>query len=319
MTLSQMIDNYVAYKRSIGMLFMTEGKLLGAFSRAVGPIDSAGVDEPMVRAFLGRSGRISSAWHTNYYTLRGLFRFGVQRSLIASSPMPYFVPKRPAYGKPYIYSTDELRRLLDAASVLDVLPRNGQPPGVPAQTFRTLILLLYGAGLRLSEALSLTRAEVDLRGACLVIKNTKFFKTRMLPVGPKLASVLASYAERRIELCGRPTTEQAFFLSRHGGAVSRQRAEHYFSILRGRAGIARHDGAYFQPRLHDLRHSFAVHRLVAWYRAGADVQRLLPQLSTYLGHLGLSGTQHYLTMTPELLREAGGRFERYATLEVGHD
>ena len=80
--------------------------------------------------------------------------------------------------------------------------------------------------------------------------------------------------------------------------------------------MRRHDGAYFQPRLHDLRHSFAVHRLVAWYRQGADVQLLLPKLSTYLGHIHLAETQHYLTMTPDLLCEAGRRFESYAALEA---
>ena len=111
----------------------------------------------------------------------------------------------------------------------------------------------------------------------------------------------------------------AFFLGRRGRAIGRQTAERYFRIIRDRIGLKRRDGAYFQPRLHDLRHTFAVHRLVAWYRSGADVQRLLPQLSTYLGHVGLAETQHYLSMTPELLREASRRFESYACLEVSHD
>ena len=84
-----------------------------------------------------------------------------------------------------------------------------------------------------------------------------------------------------------------------------------FARLRRIAGVERHDGSYFQPRLHDLRHTFAVHRVTEWYRQGADVQRLLPALSTYLGHVNLSGTQRYLTMTPELLQQANDRFERY--------
>jgi site-specific recombinase XerD len=87
-------------------------------------------------------------------------------------------------------------------------------------------------------------------------------------------------------------------------------------MVRSHLDMRRHDGAYFQPRLHDLRHTFAVHRLVAWYRQGADVQVLLPKLSTYLGHIHLAETQHYLTMTPDLLREAGRRFESYAALEA---
>ena len=96
-------------------------------------------------------------------------------------------------------------------------------------------------------------------------------------------------------------------------------AERAFVNLRNIAGISREDGARYQPRLHDLRHAMAVHRLVAWYREGADVQRLLPQLATYLGHVDVAATQRYLTMTPELLRQASRRFEGYAKPEVCHD
>jgi site-specific recombinase XerD len=287
--------------------------------RAIGPVEADQIDHETVRAFLNGT-KISSSWHTKYYAAHGLFRFAVQRGLLSSSPMPYLTPKRPAYAKPYIYSPQEIGHLLDATATLDVHYRkNGQRPGIQPQTLRTLILLLYGAGLRLSEALSLRTDDVDLSAQCLVVRNTKFFKTRLLPIGPKLASALALYAENRIALSRRPTTATVFFLDRRGGAIGRHTAERYFRVIRDRVGLKRRDGAYFQPRLHDLRHTFAVHRLVAWYRSEADVQRLLPQLSTYLGHLGLAETQHYLSMTPELLREASRRFESYAGLEVSHD
>jgi len=113
----------------------------------------------------------------------------------------------------------------------------------------------------------------------------------------------------------------AFFASRTGGAISLSRLEKVFVRLRECAGVRRPPGARWQPRLHDLRHAFAVHRLVAWYREGADVQACLPLLSTYLGHVNVSGTQAYLTMTPELLAEASKRFERYAAVgeEENHD
>jgi site-specific recombinase XerD len=320
MTLAALIDRYVAYKRSLGMRFDTPAKVLKTFCRAIGPVDADHIDQPTVQAFLNRSRHISAGWHLKYRTLDQLFRFAIQRALVAASPMPYRIPKRPAYATPYIYSPEELRRLLEATAALDVPhPKTGQRAGIPAGTFRTLLLLLYGAGLRLAEALSLTIHDVDLSAQCLVVRNTKFFKTRLLPIGPKLAAILARYADSRVALVGRPTTTPVFFLGRRGHAIARQQAERYFRIIRDRIGLERRDGAYFQPRLHDLRHTFAVHRLVVWYRSGADVQRLLPQLSTYLGHLGLAETQHYLSMTPELLREASQRFERYATPEVRHE
>jgi integrase/recombinase XerD len=105
----------------------------------------------------------------------------------------------------------------------------------------------------------------------------------------------------------------ALFLTRNGTPLARYTAENVFRRLRIRVGVLRHKGGRYQPRLHDLRHAAAVHRLISWYRQGADVQRLLPQLATYLGHIHIAATQRYLTMTPELLHEASRRFEQYAS------
>jgi len=126
-----------------------------------------------------------------------------------------------------------------------------------------------------------------------------------------LTRLLIPYATARHR--NHATPSSPFFVSRRGVAVTRSGAESAFCRLRGRADIVRYDGnPRHQPRLHDLRVTFAVHRLVSWYRSGADLQRLLPQLSTYLGHINVQGTQRYLALTPELLREASDRFERYA-------
>lgn len=318
MKLAQVVEDYVAWKRSLGFRFRTAGKILQAFVREAGPIDIRDVSQQVVSGFLrGTRPPIRSSWHTKHSTLVGLFRFALRRGLLSTSPLPFFVPKRPEYARPYIYSTDELQRILDGSKILDARNRkSGQAASVAPLTFRTLILVLYGAGLRLSEALALTVDDVDLSAGTLVVRNTKFFKTRLLPIGPKLSSALGLYAENRLALLNRPPSANTFFLRRHGTAISGQAAERYFGMVRRHLDLRRHDGAYFQPRLHDLRHTFAVHRLVVWYRQAADVQLLLPKLSTYLGHVGLAETQHYLTMTPDLLREAGWRFESYAAREA---
>ena len=317
MKTAQVVDDYVALRRATGSRFITAAGVLTAFGRAVGPIDIRDVGQEAVQTFLTGSGPIRSSWHTKYYALVGLFRFAAQRGLVCTSPLPDRIPKRPAYAKPYIYSAEELRRILEATEALDVPhPSSAFLAAIPALTFRTLILLLYGAGLRLSEALTLTVDDVDLSESLLMVRNTKFFKTRRLPIGPKLSSALRLYAGKRLALVDRPPSATTFLLHRRGSAISRQCAERYFRTIRHRLGIKRLDGAYFQPRLHDLRHAFAVHRVVAWYQQGADVQLLLPKLSTYLGHVRLADTQPYLSMTPELLREASRRFERYAQPEV---
>jgi integrase len=177
-----------------------------------------------------------------------------------------------------------------------------------------MILVYYGAGLRLCEATNLTRADVDLSGSILTIRNTKFGKTRLVPVGPQLGRALVQYDRTRQK--GRPA-DAPFFTATAGGHVQPNTLGINFRILCDRAGICRTD-ARQQPRIHDLRHTFAVHRLTSWYQQGADVQRLLHQLSVYLGHVCLRYTQVYLSMTPELLREASQRFERYAGKERRH-
>jgi site-specific recombinase XerD len=171
--------------------------------------------------------------------------------------------------------------------------------------------LLYGAALRISEALRLTLADVDLQQHLLTIRETKFYKTRLVPLGPDLTQVLTGYLSTRREH-GHPSPPEAFLLlTRHSLPVSVQLAEDNFKRLCRLAGVRRKDGSRFAPRLHDLRHSFAVHRLAACYREGGDVQRFLPQLSTYLGHVDIESTQRYLTLTPDLLSQASTRFEQY--------
>jgi len=249
---------------------------------------------------------VTRFWQRKHEVLVGFYRFAIARGYALDVPLPHRVPKPAQAFVPHIYSHDELRRLLKATAAC------GNPrSSIESDTCRTLIVLLYGAGLRISEALALTLADVDLSGAMLFIHTSKFYKTRLVPLGPDLTRALKAYATRRA--MQHPSgPEGPFFVSRTGGPLTRRAAEHTFSCLRLRAGVLRHDGARYQPRLHDLRHAFSVHRLVAWYRQGADVQRLLPQLATYLGHVHLAATQRYLTMTPELLQEACKRFERYA-------
>jgi site-specific recombinase XerD len=237
--------------------------------------------------------------------LVGFYRFALARGYCTISPLPTLVPKRPPAFVPYIYSHEELRHLLEATSLCE-----HRCCKVRAYTYRALILLLYGAGLRISEALALTLNDVSLSTALIQIRETKFYKTRLVPIGPDLVNVLTHYAgQRNKEHSAQP--DRPYFVSRTGSAIQPWAPDLIFSRLRRRAKVERHDGGRFQPRLHDLRHSFAVHRLISWYRQGSDVQRLLPQLATYLGHVDVAATQRYLTMTPELLREASLRFERF--------
>ncbi len=315
MKLATAVHEYIAFKRSMGMRFRSQAVTLQSFCRTLGPIEIAQVDAQSVLAFLSPSKSLTGSWHQKFSTLHGFYRFALPRRYAAVSPLPTTRPKGPPSAPPYIYSTHELHRLLEGAQILDRRHRHG---GLSTLTFRTLLLLLYSTGLRISEALSLTGGAVNLVTSLLTIRDSKFFKSRLVPIGPQLTAVLHAYASERQHVPGRLGVTSAFFVTRRGAAVARHTAERSFRFVRQQAGLQRRDAAYFQPRLHDLRHSFAVHRLVTWYRQGADVQKLLPHLSTYLGHVGIAETQAYLRMTPELLREANRRFEQYALSEVSH-
>jgi integrase/recombinase XerD len=161
--------------------------------------------------------------------------------------------------------------------------------------------------------------DVDLQAAVLTIRNTKFNKTRSVPVGPELQKALIGYAARRDQRKHSADVNAPFFVERAGTHVPPNTICHAFQTLRAYAGVVRADNSACQPLMHDLRHTFAMHRLISWYREGADVQKLLPRLSTYMGHIDIASTQWYLTMIADLLREASARFEQYAFQEVCHD
>jgi site-specific recombinase XerD len=310
MTLREVIEQYILWRRAHGAKFTTGANLLRHFLRyADGDAACDAVTTTQVLAFLAGKGPLARHRENKYYVLAGFWRHAISRGHATRSPLPNSEPKSPPRTPPYIYSRDELRRLLDPATVAS--SRRGAVQ-LDAVTFRTLLLLLYGAGLRFSEATRLTLADVDLTEDVLSIRATKFYKSRLVPIGPQPATMLANYMALR--RCGGLAQGETSFLlaNRDGTRLVSSTVQAAFDALRRIAEVHGTAGGRQIPRLHDLRHSFAVHSLTAWYRQGADVQRLLPVLSTYLGHSDLEGTKVYLSMTPELLQQASLRFAHYA-------
>lgn len=306
MTLNDIVVQYVAFRKSLGNDFTSAESLLRTFCRHVGEnIELAEVTADQVHNFLVGTGSISGYWRRKYDTLSGLYRYAISRGFTDRAPLPRRAVRAPKF-RPHIYTVDELRRLLDGISTCLNPPRKLEP-----YTLRAILLLLYGAGLRIGEAVALRMADVDVAGSVITVRNTKFYKTRIVPLGPQLNQIIADYSRRRRAAGHLADTNAPFFVLRRGGPVSVQIIQYAFRRVRRHAGVHRSDGARYQPRLHDMRHCFAVRRLTSWYHEGADVQKMLPQLATYLGHDKLAFTQTYLTMTPELLRAASARFEQY--------
>lgn len=313
MNLYTLVDQYVSHQHSLGKRFCTEAAILRAFCKAIGDQPIIDVDPQAVLAYLNGHGPVTDFWTRKYRALSGLNRFAIARGLATAIPLPRQVarPTNPPFA-PYIYSEAELKRLLDAVPAACA----GRAP-IQDDVFRTLLLVLYGAGLRISEAIALTLGDVDVSDALLRIGTSKFYKTRLVPMGKDLTEVVAQYSVQRNQRhCA--TVEAPFFCFDDGTPLSKSAARSAFRRLRIHAKVQCGGCHRHQPRLHDLRHSAAVHRLIAWYRTGADLHRLLPKLATYLGHVDLSATQRYLTLTPALLEQASLRFEHFA-LEVDDD
>ena len=310
MMLRDAIEQYIAWRRAHGAKFISAANLLRDFLRyADGDAGCDRVNATQVLDFL--AGKRPLPWHrvNKYYALAGFWRFAISRGYATDSPLPSIEPKAPPRTPPYIYTHEELRRLFDPETIANC--RRGAVQ-LDAVTLRTLLIVLYGAGLRFNEATGLTLADVDLDEAILTIRATKFYKSRLVPIGPQLATVLANYMPVRLRSrCAQG--ENSFLLAnRDGTRLASSTVLEAFGALRRCAAVHGSASGRQTPRLHDLRHSFAVHSLTSWYRQGADVQRLLPVLSTYLGHSDLEGTKVYLSMTPELLRQAALRFASYA-------
>lgn len=314
MRLHDLVETYITYKRSLGMRYRSQVAVLRAYCRVMGDVAIDEVRPEAVLIFIAGTGPVTARWMEYYRVLGGFYHYAISRGFATMSPLPPSMPKPPPAFIPYIYTVDELKRLLAATDTL-------QTPLSPllALTMRSLLLLLYGTGMRIGEALSLTLQDVDLENRVLTVRDTKFFKTRLLPIGPRLTTVLTGYLARRCRQLPLPAGKDSAFLARHTGIpLDYKRVNKLFCRLRTVAEIRRESTARYQPRIHDIRHTTVVHRVIAWYRAGADVQQLLPQLATYLGHVDVASTQCYLSMTTELLHEASLRFERYAQQEVHH-
>lgn len=230
---------------------------------------------------------------------RYLRHFDPDTSLIHAT----FLPRR-TRPAPHIYSRQDIRRIMAAAR------RLGPPGSLRPVVVATLIGLLYTTGLRIGEALSLTLRDIDLKRRVIEVRAGKFRKSRYVPLSSSTAREMRDYLQQRRRAGFSVDPTAPVFLNiignRHGhpGFVTL-----FLELLRelGLRGPKGQPG----PRIHDLRHSFAVHRLLAWYREGANLAAKLPLLSTYLGHSTLTGTEVYLQATAQLLEEAGERFHTH--------
>ena len=301
-TLRATIDEYLSLRRGLGFKLVQEGRWLGQFASFM---ERHRISHVTTRLALEWAAQPAHA-HPSHLAhrlsvVRALASYQAARDPRTEVPPIGLLSNRYSRKPPYIYSHREISALLAAAARLP------SPTGLRAQTYATLIGLLVVAGLRISEAVGLDRDDVDLDDGNLHVRRTKFGKSRLVPVHVSTRRALRQYADFRDRLWPRLMTPR-FFVGDHGGQLTVNVAEKTFVKLSKQIGL-RGPRDRHGPRLHDLRHRFAVGVLLEWYRAGEDVEHRLPMLSTYLGHTHVTDTYWYLSAVPELMAIVIARFE----------
>lgn len=238
-------------------------------------------------------------WATKLGAIRRFARHHHASDPRTEIPPSDLLPYRARRQTPHIYSDEQVTVLLQEAHRL--------PHPLVSATYSTLLGLLAATGMCVGEAIGFDDHEVDWPQSLITVSSGKFGKSRHVPLHSSTLAALRDYAQTRDRLCPRRRTT-SFFISRVGTRIIHQNFHHVFLRLVRLSGIRGHGGR--RPRIHDLRHTFAVKTVRDWYRAGIDVEQRLPWLSTYLGHVNPTSTYWYLTATPELLTMAGDRLER---------
>jgi len=286
-------EAYLAMRRALGFKLTTFGHRLISFIDYLEAYGSNILTSESALSWATCTPRSTDQvyWSRRLMVVRTFARHLAVLDPATEIPSTEMLPHHYRRVTPHLYTAAEITALLNVASQL--------LPTLRALTWRTLIGLLAVTGLRTSEACGLDRPDVDLEEGMLTIRNSKFGKHRQVPIHESTVAALRRYAHARDQLSGDVATS-AFLVSTRGTRLQQGNLPHTFSSLVEAAGIAAPTGQR-RPRLHDLRHSFAVDTLLDWYRAGADVQAQMPWLSTYLGHADPKSTYWYLTGTPELL------------------
>ncbi len=304
------MQTYLQHKRALQRKFQTEERALRLLDRYLVEQQVSALTAltpAVIEDFLGsRPRRRARSYNHLLGVIRCFFNWLVVQERLDGSPVR--AQPKPATGQlqPFLFTPQQAQRLLELASALPDQPKGAHR----GQTYYLIFALMYALGLRVGEVSRLCYQDVDLSRQLLVIRQTKFAKDRLVPFGPRVGQRLAAYLAQR-DSGGEPQPEAPLFSFNGGRPVHPGTISQTFHHLVQQPPFVPPPGVA-PPRLHCLRHSFAVGTLLRWYRAGIDPGQRLIHLSTFLGHVDPISTAWYLTITAELLDEANARFEQFA-------
>jgi len=301
--LRRALADYLSLRRALGYKLHNTGRLLDQF---VDYLEERGVDTITTEdALTWATLPAEASPHWRSIRLSAVRGFATHlRSSYPSVQVPPAGMLRagPCRATPYLYSETDITALVHAAAALT--------PRLRAATYQNLISLLAISGIRIGEAIALDDDDFDLDHGVLVIRDTKFDKTRLVPLHPTATAALTRYRHLRDKLHPLPAASPALFISTAGTRLFHSNIGLTFARLAAQAGLTARSTSC-RPRIHDLRHSFAVASLLDWHTNGADVAAMLPKLSAYLGHTDPKNTYWYLTASPELMALAGQRLDTH--------
>lgn len=302
-TLREAVQEYLSMRRGLGFKLHYAGVTLPDFVSYLEKHGATYITTKLALTWAQQPTSLQPAeWASRLSCARGFARHRSATDPRTEIPPCGLLPYRPHRANPYLYTEDEIKHLLEAA--LNLSSAGSLRPW----TYYCLFGLLSVTGLRISEALNLKIEDVDLIEAVLTIRGAKFGKSRLVPLHTSTKKVLAHYVSRRERfLNGRPASY--LFVSKRGNRLDGAEVRRTFYTLSRQVGL-RGPTASHGPRLHDFRHRFATQTLLNWYRSDQDTERLLPILSTYLGHVHIADTYWYLSACPELMGQAMSRLER---------
>lgn len=301
-TLRQALEEYLALRQAMGFQVRDARVLLRRFIGFLEQQEAAYITRELALRWATEPRAVQPIeWARRLGLVRGFARYRSATDPRTEIPSPALLPYRAQRASPYLYSDAEIGQLLQAAEHLP------SPTGLRAHTYVTAFGLLAVTGMRVGELVRLDDKDVDLTLGQVTIRDAKFGKSRLLPLHPTTQEALRHYVAER-DRCYPIPQSPSFLVSEHGARLTHWAVRATFVALSRQIGL-RGPADSHGPRLHDFRHRFAVGVLLRWYQQGVDVERHLPELSTYLGHVKVSDTYWYLSATPELLQFALNRLE----------
>lgn len=302
MTVSEAVAAYVRRKQEYGRDYRKVAQVLNSFAATLGNMELSELKALHVARFLNRRPNLPATWYHKYMRIKGLFRYWAARGELKRLPLPRKRASMPTEFYPYIFSRSQIRQLIHKVPIAV----RSSSCAIQSQTMKNVILFLYGTGLNVGNALRIRPEDLDLRKSTVKIIGTCGRADRIVPLGGDIRRLLI----RHLKVTAKSRkASRTLFGNKSGRQLNHRTLSTTFRRLCKIVKISRQNDSVYQPRLHDLRHTFAVHRIIFWYRRKTAIQKMLPLLAAYMGMITVTAMEKYLLLAPSkyvsLVRQVG--------------